>query len=241
MKKKSIIMQIVFAYILIMNNDYLFSETEKDPFASARRNMIEKDLKGRDISDPVVLKAMEKVKRHLFVDESLQSSAYGDSPLPIGEGQTISQPYIVALMTQSLKLKEGNKVLEIGTGSGYQAAVMAEIVKKVYSIEINEKLAGRATTLLKSLGYGNIEIKAGDGFLGWEKYAPFDAIILTCSINKIPPPLIKQLKEGGKIILPLGGRFQRQTLVLGTKKGQNIEIKKIIPVIFVPMTGEAEK
>lgn len=212
-----------------------------DPFVHARSRMIENDLKGRDITDPAVLRAMEKVKRHLFVDESRQREAYGDYPLPIGEKQTISQPYIVALMTQYLALDKKDRVLEIGTGSGYQAAVLGEITGEVYSIEIKKNLAERASSLLRSLGYQNINVKAGDGFFGWQEYAPFDAILLTCSVDKIPQPLVDQLKEGGKIILPLGGMFEVQSLVMGTKKNGRLETKNITPVRFVPMRGEAEK
>jgi protein-L-isoaspartate(D-aspartate) O-methyltransferase len=200
--------------------------------------MIENDLKARGIDDPTVISAMQNVKRHLFIDKKRQRNAYGDYPLPIGEGQTISQPYIVGLMTQSLQLKSSDRVLEIGTGSGYQAAVLAEIVKDVYSIEIKEKLAQKAAKLLSILGYTNVTVKAGDGYYGWEEHAPFDAIIVTAAAEKIPPPLIEQLKEGGKIILPLGRNFQIQNLILGIKKGDIIKKEGLIPVRFVPMTGK---
>jgi protein-L-isoaspartate(D-aspartate) O-methyltransferase len=205
---------------------------------SKHQIMIENDLKARGIDDPTVISAMQDVKRHLFIDKRRQRNAYGDYPLPIGEGQTISQPYIVGLMTQSLQLKSSDRVLEIGTGSGYQAAVLAEIVKDVYSIEIKEKLAQKAAELLSFLGYTNVTVKAGDGYYGWEEYAPFDAIIVTCAAEKIPPPLIEQLKEGGKIILPLGRKFQIQNLILGIKKGNTIKKEDLIPVRFVPMTGK---
>jgi protein-L-isoaspartate(D-aspartate) O-methyltransferase len=200
--------------------------------------MIGNDIKARGIDDPKVISAMQKVKRHLFVDKNRQKNAYGDYPLPIGDGQTISQPYIVGLMTQSLQLKSSDRVLEIGTGSGYQAAVLAEIVKDVYSIEIKEKLAHKAATLLNFLGYTNVTVKAGDGYYGWEEHAPFDTIILTCAAEKIPPLLIEQLKEGGKIILPLGRKFQTQNLVLGIKKGGKIRKEDLIRVRFVSMTGK---
>ncbi len=214
--------------------------SEENTLEIKHRIMIEKDLKARSINDPMVISAMERVKRHLFVNENRTKKAYEDYPLPIGEGQTISQPYIVGLMTQSLKLKSSDRVLEIGTGSGYQAAVLAEIVKDVYTIEIKEKLAQKADMLLSSLGYINISVKTGDGYYGWKEYAPFDAIIVTCSTEKIPPPLIRQLKEGGKIILPLGREFKIQNLILGTKKGGKIKKESVIPVRFVPMTGKAE-
>lgn len=213
-----------------------------DAFSDARHSMITNDLIARDITDPAVLKAMEKVKRHLFVDKSLWNEAYADYPLPIGDGQTISQPYIVALMTQSAQLKKHDKVLEIGTGSGYQAAVLAEIVSQVYSIEIIEALAKKARQLLQSLGYKNIKIKIGDGYRGWEEYAPFDAIIITCAINHIPDPLVKQLKEGGRIVLPLGDSgLLGQRLVRGIKKNGKIELENITGVRFVPMVGESQK
>jgi protein-L-isoaspartate(D-aspartate) O-methyltransferase len=215
---------------------------QADPFSANRSRMIANDLIARDISDPAVLKAMGKVRRHLFVDKSLWNEAYADYPLPIGDGQTISQPYIVALMTQSLKLKQDDKVMEIGTGSGYQAAILAEIVQQVYSREIVKTLAEKAERLLRSLGYQNIKIKTGDGYRGWEEYAPFDAIIITCAVNHLPAPLVNQLREGGRIVLPLGdsGLFA-QRLVLGTKKGGKIELQQITGVRFVPMMGESQK
>jgi protein-L-isoaspartate(D-aspartate) O-methyltransferase len=214
------------------------AHAQSDPFFARRRAMVERDIKGRAISDPAVLKAMEKVPRHLFVDARLRDEAYADYPLLIGEGQTISQPYIVALMTQSLNLKKQDKVLEIGTGSGYQAAVLAEIVQQVYTVEIIASLAARAAALLKTIGYRNIQCRAGDGFQGWKEHAPYDAILVTCAVGSIPPPLAAQLKEGGRIILPLGDARSVQTLVLGVKKGGSIEKKNMSAVRFVPMTGE---
>ncbi len=214
---------------------------EEKAWGNARRQMIEQDLQSRGINNPDVLKAMGQIPRHLFVPETRRGSAYGDFPLPIGKKQTISQPYIVALMTQSLSLSQTDKVLEIGTGSGYQAAVLAKIVAQVYTIEIIPSLANKAADLLKSLGYNNISVRAGDGFFGWPEAAPFDAIILTCSTEKIPPNLIDQLKEGGRIILPLGRREAVQSLILATKKAGKLEKKQILLVRFVPMTGEIEK
>jgi len=228
----------VLIFIVLAINFLAGCSSEGTSLETKHQIMIENDLKTRGIDDPTVISAMQKVKRHHFVDKNRQKNAYGDYPLPIGEGQTISQPYIVGLMTQSLQLKSSDQVLEIGTGSGYQAAVLAEIVKNVYSIEIKEKLARKAVALLSFLGYTNITVKAGDGYYGWEEYAPFDAIIITCSTEKIPPPLIEQLKEGGKIILPLGHKFQIQNLVLGVKKGDKIKKDDLIPVRFVPMTGK---
>jgi len=214
---------------------------EDTAFKAARQRMVEKDLKGRDIADPQVLEILGRIPRHLFVDKSLQRQAYADHPLPIGEGQTISQPYIVALMTQILRIKPGEKVLEIGTGSGYQAAVLAELTDQVFSIEIREKLTQAASRVLKELGYNQVRLKSGDGYFGWEEFAPFDVIIVTCAANHIPPPLIKQLKEGGRLILPLGSTIYFQTLTLVTKKAGLTDVQHLTGVAFVPMTGEAQK
>jgi len=210
-------------------------------FAAARHRMVEQDLKGRDISDPAVLAAMAKVPRHLFLDERLEADAYADHPLPIGEGQTISQPYIVALMTQCLKLQKHDRVLEIGTGSGYQAAVLAEVAGQVFTIELHKSLAEQAEKLLRALLYTTVNIRCGDGFFGWPEQAPFDAIILTCAPGQLPQPLIDQLREGGRIIAPVGGALQVQELMLGTKKQGRLSLQTIAPVRFVPMRGQAEK
>ncbi|HET6420267.1 MAG TPA: protein-L-isoaspartate(D-aspartate) O-methyltransferase [Geobacteraceae bacterium] len=211
-----------------------------DPYLAARREMVEHDLRGRGIRDARVLKVMGEVPRHLFVDERYRGEAYADHPLPIGEGQTISQPYVVALMTEALKLKASYRVLEIGTGSGYQAAVLSGIVREVYTVEIRKNLADGAFRRLKALGFRNVTVRHGDGYFGWESAAPFDAIIVTASANHIPPPLIKQLKEGGTLIIPLGGIVFYQTLTLVTKKrGGELSVEQLGPVAFVPMTGEA--
>lgn len=223
------------------NKAAVYDDEAHDRFASARAKMVEEDIKARGVSDPQVLEAMEKVKRHLFVDEKLRDYAYNDHPLPIDEGQTISQPYIVALMTEALKIKPGEKVLEIGTGSGYQAAVLAELTDQVYSIEIKEKLVEHARHNLDQNGYNNVKIKHGDGYFGWEEYAPFDAIIITCAVNHIPPPLLKQLNDGGRLVLPLGDITYYQNLVLVTKKDDDITVTHICEVMFVPMTGEVQK
>ena len=189
--------------------------------------MIERQLKGRDITDKTVLKAMEDVPRQRFVSPAQQDMAYADRPLPIGHGQTISQPYVVAFMTQMLEVRPEDKILEIGTGCGYQAAVLARLAKQVYTIEIVEPLADDARKLLAELGYTNIFIKAGDGFDGWSEHAPFDKIILTCAVKEFPPKLIEQLKEGGRIIAPLGPPGYAQELVLATKtNGQLTEQKR---------------
>ncbi len=217
------------------------SSPAADPYLQKRQQMVEHDIKARGIRDKRVLDLMEKVPRHLFVDEQVRDRAYGDHPLPIGEGQTISQPYVVALMTEALKLKPTDRVLEIGTGSGYQAAVLAGIAKEVYSLEIRKSLADLAEKRLRDLGYGNVKVKYGDGYFGWEEFGPFDAIIITASANHIPPPLIRQLKEGGRLIIPLGSTVYYQTLTLATKKKGELEIEQMGPVAFVPMIGETRK
>lgn len=225
-------------YLLFTNQ---FPAIAADPYAQQRKEMIEHDIKGRGISDKEVLEAMGKIPRQLFVDKSLMKQAYADHPLPIGEGQTISQPYVVALMTAALQLKPTDKVLEIGTGSGYQAAVLAEIVHEVYTIEIRELLADMATTRLEDLGYKNVQVKHADGYLGWKANAPFDAIIITAAANHIPPPLIKQLNDGGRLILPLGSTNYYQTLTLVIKRNRDLDVEQMGAVSFVPMVGEVEE
>jgi len=213
-----------------------------DPHDKKRQEMVEKDIKARGVKDKKVLEVIGKVPRHLFVDKNLMDKAYGDHPLPIGEGQTISQPYVVALMTEALKLKPTDRVLEIGTGSGYQAAVLAEIViKEVYTIEIRKPLVDMAAKRLKDLGYRNVKVRYADGYFGWEEYSPFDAIIVTAAANHIPPPLIKQLKEGGRLIIPLGSTVYYQVLTLVTKKKGELKLEQMGPVAFVPMIGEVKK
>ena len=208
-------------------------------YKEARETMVRDTIKSRGISDPRVLKAMREVPRHCFVPPNIISKAYRDTALPIGEGQTISQPYVVALMTASLKLHRGHRVLEIGTGSGYQAAVLARIVKEVYTIEIKKKLHTKSTRLLNDLGYTNVITRHADGYFGWQEAAPFDAIMITAAVNHVPPPLLKQLKDGGMLILPLGNPFSYQNLTLVIKKGNDYTTRAITGVLFVPMTGHA--
>ena len=209
----------------------------ESPFQAMRETMVERDIKRRGLSDEATLRAMTKVKRHLFVPTAVKHQAYSDHPLPIGYGQTISQPYMVALMTESLGIKKGNKVLEIGTGSGYQAAVLAEMGAQVWSIEIIKELSQSAGENLKNNGY-EVKVKQGDGYYGWEEAGPFDAVIVTAAANHIPSPLLKQLKEGGKLIIPLGSTTYYQTLTLVTKKEGKHVVDHISGVIFVPMTGK---
>ncbi len=206
-------------------------------YETLRKRMVEEQLMPRGIKDPRVLNAFYKIERHKFIPENLRSSAYADFPLPIGEGQTISQPYIVALMTECLNVTQEDKVLEIGTGSGYQAAILAELAKEVYSIERFETLAKRSEILLKELGYTNIKIKVSDGTLGWEEAAPFDKIMITAASPKIPLPLIEQLKENGKLILPLGESFS-QVLTLVKKKEGKLESMDVCGCVFVPLVGK---
>jgi protein-L-isoaspartate(D-aspartate) O-methyltransferase len=221
----------LFLFPLIVRADSL--ETS---FAQKRKQMVENQIKARGIKDLRVLDAVLKVKRHLFVPSNIRHLAYEDNPLPIGGGQTISQPYIVALMTELLALKGTERVLEIGTGSGYQAAILAELVKEVYTIEISEPLARQSEGLLKELNYKNIKVKFGDGFLGWPEFSPFDGIIVTCAPEKIPPPLLEQLVEGGRLVIPVGIYWQDLKLVRKIK--DRIKEADIIPVRFVPMLRE---
>jgi len=208
-------------------------------FFEMRRQMLETQIKSRGIKNERVLNAMLKVERHRFVPEKYQRFSYEDSPLPIGYGQTISQPYIVALMTELIEPSQKDKVLEIGTGSGYQAAILAELCKEVYTIEIIPELGLKADKTIKELGYKNVKVKIGDGFFGWKEYSPFNAIIVTCASKEIPEPLIEQLAEGGRMVIPVGDYFQE--LILVRKIKGKIKKQKIIPVRFVPMKGEIEK
>lgn len=208
----------------------------EDTWAARRQRMVDVQLRGRDIGDPRVLASMGRVPRHLFVPPASQDEAYEDYPLAIGDHQTISQPYIVALMTQLLNATETDVVLEIGTGSGYQAAVLATLVRTVYTIELSPTLAASATDRLASLGYGNVHVRAGDGFLGWPDAAPFDGILVTAAAPRVPDPLAAQLRDGGRIVIPLV-RDGGQQLVRGVKRGETITYEHIADVLFVPMRG----
>lgn len=213
---------------------------EPREFTEARRRMLREDMAARDISDPVVLRAIGRVPRQEFVPAELREAAYADQPLPIGEGQTISQPYIVALMTQLAGAKPGGRGLDIGTGSGYQAAVLAEICKEVYSIEIVEPLAKEAKKRLDGLGYRNVTVRHGDGYRGWAEKAPFDVIIVAAAAGHVPQPLVDQLAKGGRLVIPVGQWYQELQIVERDKDGK-IQSRGGIPVRFVPMTGEVEK
>jgi protein-L-isoaspartate(D-aspartate) O-methyltransferase len=213
---------------------------QDDRYENARQNMVATQLKavGRGIRDARVLEAMGTVPRHEFVPQSQRKNAYRDSPLPIGHGQTISQPYIVAFMTEKLALKPSDKVLEIGTGSGYQAAILAKLVQDVYSIEIVAPLAKRAKATLAKLGYKNVHVRAGDGYKGWPTHAPFDAVIVTCAPDHIPEPLVEQLREGGTMMIPVGARDGAQELYLLRKIKGKVRREAVLPVRFVPMTRD---
>jgi protein-L-isoaspartate(D-aspartate) O-methyltransferase len=210
----------------------------QDAYRGLRENMVKYQIEARNVVHRATLEAMRKVPRHEFVPSHMQAHAYEDRPLSIGNGQTISQPYIVALMTSLISPKEGDRVLEIGTGSGYQAAILAEIVDEVYTIEIIPELAEKAEDKFNALGYDNIHTKVGDGYHGWPVEAPFDAIIVTAAPDEIPAPLIDQLKEGGKLIIPVGPRYSVQSLQLVTRKNGKTRIQNLIPVRFVPFTRD---
>jgi protein-L-isoaspartate(D-aspartate) O-methyltransferase len=209
-------------------------------FAAQRQQMVQQQLVPRGINDGRILAAMMKVPREEFVPPESRVASYEDGPLAIGYGQTISQPYIVAFMTEQLRPQPGDRVLEIGTGSGYQAAILAGLVSEVYSIEIVEPLAKSAEATLQRLGYKNVHLKTGDGYKGWPEAAPFDAIIVTCAPDKVPQPLVDQLKDGGRMVIPVGDRFAQQLYLLEKKNGQ-LKQSATLPVRFVPMTSEGQK
>ncbi len=212
---------------------------EEIKWRRARESMVSRQIQGRDVTDKAVLEAMRKVPRHLFVPKRSRDAAYSDRPLPIGHNQTISQPYIVAKMTELMKPAGGEKVLEIGAGSGYQAAVLAEIVKRVHTIEIIPELGESARARLRKMGYDNVHVRIGDGYKGWPKAAPFDSTIVTAAPPRIPEPLVEQLKRGGRMVIPVGEGFQQLVVVKRTEDGYKRE--EIFPVRFVPMTGEVQE
>jgi len=212
------------------------TSAQDDRFAEKRQRMVETQIAARDVKDPLVLEAIGRVPRHAFIPEAYRAQAYEDYPLPIGSDQTISQPYIVALMTSLLGLHGGERVLEVGTGSGYQAAVLAEIAGEVCTIEILDALADQARETLRSLGYENVEVRAGDGWAGWPERAPFDGILVTTAPERVPEPLLDQLKVGGRLVIPVGRFFQ--DLLVYTRTTDGYEKRNVIPVRFVPMTGK---
>lgn len=226
-------MKYMFFLILAV---FVFLPVSAQDFDRLREYMVKNQIEKRGINNKGTLEAMRKVERHLFVPENVQKNAYDDGPLPIGYGQTISQPYIVAYMTSLIEPKAGDKVLEIGTGSAYQAAVLAEIVNTVYTVEIVSELGTQAKKRLTKLGYKNVEVIIGDGYSGLPDKGPFDAIVVTAAAEHIPPPLIEQLKDGGKMIIPVGSPFMVQTLILVEKKGKEIKSTNLMAVRFVPFT-----
>ncbi len=210
-----------------------------DPFREARRRMVERDIASRGVTKPSVLEAMRQVPRHRFVPDALVAMAYDDRPLPIGLGQTISQPYIVALMVELAEISPGDRVLEIGTGSGYQAAVLSDLAREIYTIEILQELSLRAKRVLRETGHENIEFRVGDGYRGWPEAAPFDAIVVTAAPPHVPQPLLEQLAEGGRLVIPVGVDYQELLVLEKTLTG--VVQRRSIPVRFVPMTGEAQQ
>jgi protein-L-isoaspartate(D-aspartate) O-methyltransferase len=214
--------------------------TAASDLAAQRQQMVQRQLMARGINDARVLGAMAKVPREEFVTPESRAASYEDGPLPIGYGQTISQPYIVAFMTEQLRPTPSDRVLEVGTGSGYQAAILAELVSEVYSIEIVEQLAKNAEATLQRVGCKNVHVKIGDGYKGWPEEGPFDAIIVTCAPDRVPQPLVDQLKDGGRMVIPVGDRFAQELYLLEKKNGQ-LKQSATLPVRFVPMAGEAGK
>jgi len=239
-KHSKIVFSLLCLAFLILSLSFTDSSHFNDKYERVRQRMVRDQIAARGIKDQKVIQAMLTVQRHLFVPKNQERMAYEDRPLPIGEGQTISQPYIVALMTETLELNESMSVLEIGTGSGYQAAILAEIVKNVYTIEIIESLGLKAKELLQSLHYENINFKIGDGYKGWKENAPFDAIIVTCAPTNIPKPLEEQLKEGGKMIIPIGGSIAQELVLIEKRNGKLIR-KEVSSVRFVPMVRDDGK
>lgn len=215
-------------------------EAADDSFARQRERMVDRHIAARGIRDPATLDAMRAVPRHLFVPAARQRQAYADNPVPIGYGQTISQPYIVAYMTQLIRPEPGMRVLEIGTGSGYQAAVLAEILDEVYTVEIIAELAQWGESNLRRGGYDRVQVKRADGYHGWEEHAPFDAIIVTAASDHIPAPLVAQLRDGGRMVIPVGSPFLTQMLMLVTRDGEDIRTESLLPVRFVPFTRESQ-
>ena len=229
---------VISVICLACARDGAESMDNEEKLTHLRKEMVEKQIRARGVKDSRVLDAMMLVERHHFVPQGLEVAAYDDNPLSIGDGQTISQPYIVALMSELAKVGPHSRVLEVGTGSGYQAAVLAVLAKEVFSIEIIPSLGNAAKEKLNSLGYSNVHVRVGDGYKGWPDQAPFDAILVTAAPDHIPQPLVDQLKIGGRLVIPLGDYYQDLAVITKTEKG--IQQEKIIPVRFVPMTGEAE-
>src|SRR4051794_27436358 len=213
---------------------------ETDPTAPARKRMVQRHLAERGIKDPRVLEAFRTVPRHKFLPADAQRMAYDDESIPIGEGQTITPPYDVALMTEALEPRPTDRVYEVGTGSGYQASILSRLVKDVYSVEIHRPLGEHAAEVIKSLGYDNIHTRVGDGYNGWPEAAPFDAVIVACAPEKVPAPLVDQLKEGGRMVIPLGDRYLQMVYLKVKRDGKMVDVRELKPTLYVPMTGKAQ-
>ena len=232
---------VIFSGVVFVLAALLAGAQDDAAFAARRKRMVASQIEARGVKDPRVLGAMSEIPRHLFVPAAVVDRAYEDTPLPIGEGQTISQPYIVALMTERLAVGKDSKILEIGTGSGYQAAVLARIAARVFTIEINDDLARQAAATLERLGFRNVRVRSGDGFFGWPEEAPFDGIIVTAAVPEVPSALFAQLGEGGRLVIPLGDPRTYQVLTVVTKRRGKAVKEPILDVRFVPMTGAVEK
>ncbi len=233
---------LLIALLFLTGTAVVFGVTnvDEDQFTRQRNEMVERQIAARGIEDLLTLDAMRNVPRHRFVPEERRRQAYNDGPQPIGHGQTISQPYIVALMTELIRPRTDMKVLEIGTGSGYQAAVLAEFTDEVYTIEIIEELSNWGEGNLRDSGYDRVNVKRADGYYGWEEHAPFDAIVVTAAADHIPPPLVEQLRDGGRMVIPVGSPFRTQNLMLVEKDGEDVQTRNLMPVRFVPFTREDE-
>jgi protein-L-isoaspartate(D-aspartate) O-methyltransferase len=238
--RRSLITIAAMGATLLLSASCNRAQTSPADFAAQRDRMVNEQITARGVTDERVLAAMRKVPRDAFVPEKFRASSYDDGPLPIGYDQTISQPYIVALMTEQLRTQPGHRVLEIGTGSGYQAAILAELVAEVYTIDIVEPLTKTAEAVLQSLGYKNVHVKAGDGYKGWPEYGPFDGIIVTCAPDHVPEPLTAQLKEGGRMVIPVGPQLAQELYVVQKQNGQ-LRQAAVLDVRFVPMTGDGAK
>src|SRR4051794_5830786 len=233
---------LILGLVLLLGRGAIGDEPAgADPTAPARNRMVQRHLVERGIKDPRVLEAFRTVPRHKFLPPTTRRLAYDDESIPIGEGQTITPPYDVAMMTEALNPKPTDRVYEVGTGSGYQAAILSRLVKDVYSVEIHKPLGERAAEVLKSVGYDNVHTRVGDGYNGWPEAAPFDAVIVTCAPEHVPAPLVEQLKEGGRMVIPLGDRFNQGVYLKVKKNGKLEDVKYLRPTLFVPMTGRAQK
>ena len=229
---------VSLALLIVLSLNPACAAPAGDGYAEQRARMVTRQLETRGIRDAATLAAMGSVPRHEFVPAARRAQAYSDGPLPIGYGQTISQPYIVAYMTELLRLKPGMRVLEIGTGSGYQAAVLGELLEEVYTLEIVHELALWGEENLRRAGYEHVRVRQGDGYFGWEEFAPFDAIVVTAAADHIPPPLIEQLRDGGRMVIPVGSPFRTQMLMLVTREGDDVRTESLLPVRFVPFTRD---